>query len=235
MVDVSFLSAFSAGFLLFFSPCVLPLVPSYLTYLSGLSLEGNRFHLFALPIWPALFFVFGFSTVFIFLGLGVSFAGGWFLANKEGLTQIGGIFIVLMGIHFLHIFRIPFLDTTLHFSKSHGSETAEDLKKSVWKYMGATYGVGAAFALSWTPCISPVLATILVRAGSSGMLSTGAALLATFALGLSIPFLLAASMLGPFIQWLSHSKLNLKRVEQIMGVLLILTGLWFLNGAGSIL
>lgn len=221
-----------AGLLSFLSPCVLPLVPPYLCYLAGTSVselakageantgEGNaglRRH----ALVAALCFVFGFSVVFIALGAGASLIGGILRAYSHVLSQIAGLVIIAMGLHFLGLFRIGFL--------------AQEARLQVDRPAGplGAFLMGMAFAFGWTPCIGPVLAGVLAVAGSEGTVTRGAGLLAVYSAGLGVPFLLAAFMMGPFLRFLQRFRAHIGKVEKAMGVLLVLTGIAFLTGSLS--
>ena len=225
-LNVSIEAALLAGVISFLSPCVLPLVPPYLCFITGASLDElsepealsgvqQRRALLA-----ALMFVLGFSTVFILLGASASAAGQLLRAHLGLLAQIAGIFIIVMGLNFLGVFRLAFLSREARYH--HHSEPAG--------LIGA-YGIGLAFAFGWTPCIGPVLAAILSIAASEQDVLKGAGLLAVYSLGLGIPFLLAAAGVGTFLKFLGRFRYHLGKVERVMGVLLVLTGVMFLTGS----
>ena len=225
-LNVSIEAALLAGVISFLSPCVLPLVPPYLCFITGASLDElsepeavsgvqQRRALLA-----ALMFVLGFSTVFILLGASASAAGQLLRAHLGLLAQIAGIFIIVMGLNFLGVFKLAFLSREARYH--HHSEPAG--------LIGA-YGIGLAFAFGWTPCIGPVLAAILSIAASEQDVLKGAGLLAVYSLGLGIPFLLAAAGVGTFLKFLGRFRYHLGKVEQVMGVLLVLTGVMFLTGS----
>ena len=225
-LDVSIGAALLAGTISFLSPCVLPLVPPYLCYISGLSLDDlageevvvERRHR-ARVLLAALCFVLGFTTVFVLLGAGASAAGQFLRSYMPILTQVAGIAIIIMGLSFLGLFRLAFLsrDTRYH----HQGEGVTLL---------GSYGIGLAFAFGWTPCIGPVLAAILSIAASEQDVAKGAGLLAVYSLGLGIPFLLAAAGIGSFIVFQHRFRKHLLTVERVMGVLLVITGIMFLTG-----
>ena len=218
----SLLTAFIGGLLSFLSPCVLPLVPPYLCFITGASLDdltdeamiSRRRTLLA-----ALAFVLGFATVFVLLGATASAAGQFVRDYLPILAKIAGVFIILMGVHFLGLFRFALLNR----EKRYHQETRPA------GLIGA-YAVGLAFAFGWTPCIGPVLATILAVAASEDSVGRGAFLLAVYSLGLGVPFLLAALAVGRFLAFLKRFAKHLDVVEKAMGVLLILAGLAFLTG-----
>ena len=225
-LDVSVGAALFAGALSFLSPCVLPLVPPYLCFITGASLDqltdgsGQTRIQRQRTLLAAFMFVLGFSTVFILLGASASYAGQLLRSHLPLLSQIAGAFIILMGLHFLGVFRLAFLNREARY---HSETRPAGL-------LGA-YAVGLAFAFGWTPCIGPILAMILTLAASEQDLARGAGLLAVYSAGLGIPFMLAAAGVGTVLGFLSRFRKHLHRVEQAMGVLLIVTGILFLTGA----
>ena len=224
-LTVSVQAALLAGIISFLSPCVLPLVPSYLCFITGASLDelsnedGTSGAQQRRALIAALMFVLGFSTVFVTLGASASVAGQLLREYLGVLSQIAGVFIILMGLHFLGVFKLAFLhrEARYHHPRPVG-------------LLGA-YGIGLAFAFGWTPCIGPVLATILTIAASEQDVARGAGLLAIYSLGLGIPFLLAAAGVGTFLGFLRKFKRHLGTVERVMGGLLVLTGIMFLTGS----
>lgn len=226
-LDVSIGAAVLAGVLSFLSPCVLPLVPPYLCYISGVSLENltstdnpNMGAHRLTVLLTGLVFVLGFSTVFVLLGATASAAGQVLRANLPLLAQAAGVFIIIMGLHFIGLFKIGFLSREARYH--HQGESVG--------FVGA-YLIGVAFALGWTPCIGPVLMAILSIAGASDSVARGMALLSFYSLGLGIPFLLAAMSLDTFIGFSRRFRRHLATVEKVMGVLLVITGLMFLTGS----
>jgi cytochrome c-type biogenesis protein len=226
-IDVGYLSAVGAGAISFLSPCVLPLVPPYLCYMAGVSVDdfrgegakaedrGTRLAL----IGASAAFVLGFSTVFVALGAGASTIGGLLRAWQQELAVAAGLLIILMGLNFLGVIRIPLLSREARFQS--GGKPASGI---------AAYLMGLAFAFGWTPCIGPVLGPILTLAGGRDTVGEGAALLAAYSLGLGIPFLVAALFSGAFMRFLSRFRVHLGRVEKVMGVFLVLAGILFLTG-----
>jgi len=222
--DVTYFAALIAGLVSFLSPCVLPLVPPYLVFLAGTSLE--RFadkepepQVRRDTVAAAALFVLGFSTVFVALGASASVVGSLVRAYSGPLATIAGIVIIVMGLHFLGITPIALLhrQKRLEVSKPVG----------LW----GAYVIGLAFAFGWTPCIGPILAVILAIAASEQTVTTGASLLAVYSLGLGIPFIVAAFAIEPFAAFLARFKKHLARVEHVMGALLVLTGVAFLTGS----
>lgn len=222
MADVSIPIAVAAGLLSFLSPCVLPLVPPYLTYLAGSTLdelaEGARPQVRRRTLFAAMLFVLGFSTVFVALGAGASVLGGALRQHMQILSVVAGLAIMAMGLHFLGVLRIGLLYREARFQAG-GSGSL----------LGA-YVMGLAFAFGWTPCIGPVLGSILAVAGSGETLSRGALLLGAYSAGLGLPFLAAAFAMGPFIAFLRRFRAHLRTVERTMGAALVLTGIAFLTG-----
>ncbi len=225
-LNVPLQAAVVAGAISFLSPCVLPLVPSYLCFITGASLdelsagEGASTARQRRAFVAAVFFVLGFSTVFVALGASASLAGQLLREHLGLLAQIAGVFIIIMGLHFIGLFKIGWLNREARY---HARAKPVGL-------LGA-YGIGLAFAFGWTPCIGPVLATILTIAASQQDVARGAGLLAVYSLGLGLPFLLAAAGVGTFLGFLGKFSNHIHRVEQAMGVLLVLTGLMFLTGS----
>src|ERR1700710_1319420 len=224
--DVSIPAACVAGIISFLSPCVLPLVPPYLIYLTGATIEhvatGEQAAASKRAVMlSALLFVLGFSTVFVALGASASVIGGLIRAWSAQLSILAGIVIMVMGLHFLGLTRIAFLmrEGRLSIPKPVG--------------LGGAYVMGLAFAFGWTPCIGPILAAILSVAASEATGTKGAGLLAVYSAGLGIPFLLAAFMIEQFSSLLARLKRHLASVERAMGVLLVLTGIVFLTGSMS--
>jgi len=228
IIDASLLPAMFvallAGLLSFLSPCVLPIVPPYLAYMSGISMQEmtdtdtrkNK------AIIPALFFVMGLSTVFLFLGFTASVFGTFFLRNQELFAQVSGVVVIVFGLHFLGLFRIPILDREARLDAGDRGGTA----------FGA-YVLGLAFAFGWTPCIGPQLGAILSLAASEASLARGTALLAVYAAGLGIPFLLVAVFVQRSMGLMNRMKRHMKIIERGMGLLLVLVGLALLTGAFS--
>ena len=223
--DVTIWAAFFAGILSFLSPCVLPLVPPYLCFITGQSLEdlsgdaGDRKALRREVMLSGLAFVFGFATVFTALGATASYMGQLLREHMVLLSQVAGGVIILMGLHFLGVFKFAWLNARAQYQ--------HEVKPSG---LIGSYVVGLAFAFGWTPCIGPVLAAILAVAASEAQASQGAMLLAIYSAGLGVPFLISAFMVDGFLQFLSRFRRHLGLVEKITGGLLILTGIAFLTG-----
>ncbi len=224
--DIGFAGAFIAGLLSFLSPCVLPLVPPYLCFIGGVSLSqmtgedgpppGANKRVFM----AALFFVIGFSLVFILFGATASFLGQLLADNMLWISRFAGVLIIIMGVHFLGIVKIPLLYREARFQ---GPAKPVGL-------IGA-FLMGLAFAFGWTPCVGPVLAAILMMAGSEDSITHGTLLLASYAAGIGIPFLIAALGIGPFLRIMPGVRKHMGTVEKVIGVFLILTGVLFLTGS----
>lgn len=226
-IDIGYLSALGAGALSFLSPCVLPLVPPYLCYMAGVSVEDFRSAqkpaagaspriVLALT---ACAFALGFSTVFVALGAGASTIGRLLRVWQEPLAIAAGLLIIAMGLNFLGILKIPLLSREARFQARGRPASAT-----------AAYVMGLAFAFGWTPCIGHVLGPILTLAGGRQTVGEGALLLAVYSIGLGIPFLIAAFFSGAFMTFLARFRVHLGRVEKAIGALLVVAGILFLMG-----
>jgi len=215
--------ALMAGVLSFLSPCVLPIVPPYLAYMGGISMGDMRAGGARRKVLlPALFFVLGLSTVFLFLGFTASAFGTFFLQYQDVFSKISGAVVIVFGLHFLGVFRIPLLDREARLDAGDKGGSA----------FGA-YLLGLAFAFGWTPCIGPQLGAILSMAASEASLTRGTTLLGVYAIGLGLPFLLAALFIDRAIGVMTRLKRHMKMIERAMGLLLIVVGLALLTGAFS--
>ncbi|MGK8235764.1 MULTISPECIES: cytochrome c biogenesis CcdA family protein [Roseovarius] len=216
--------ALAAGIISFLSPCVLPIVPPYLAYMSGVSLndlsESGQSR--ARAVVPALFFVLGLSTVFIFLGFTASAIGTVFLQYQSYFNTVAGILVMIFGAHFVGVYRIKFLDR----------EARLDAGDRGGSSFGA-YILGLAFAFGWTPCIGPQLGAILSLAASEGSVARGTMLLAIYAIGLGVPFLLVAAFLPRLQGLMGWMKRHMEQIERVMGLLLWTIGLLMLTGGFS--
>ena len=243
MLDVTFGAAFLAGLLSFVSPCVLPIVPPYLCYLAGVSFDqlqdeevapgtGRRI------LFSAIAFVLGFATVFIALGATASVVGQTIARHFDTMAVIAGLVIAAMGLHFLGVIRIGFLYR----------EARVNVENKPAGLLGA-YVMGLAFAFGWTPCVGPVLAAILFVAGSADTAFRGAMLLAVYALGIGLPFILAAAFAARFLgtppmnilqlderaEWAARFRKHMGTVEKVMGGALVFTGVLFMTGQMSVI
>ena len=226
VADLSYPTAVLGGALSFLSPCVLPLVPPYLWYMAGVSADDLKSGPavattgYARLIGSSVIFVLGFSTVFVALGAGASSIGLFLRQNLDWLGMVAGIAIIVMGLNFLGVFKLSFLSREARMQ-------APDRPRSL---LGA-YLMGLAFAFGWTPCIGPILATILTLAASQESLGYGVALLTTYSLGLGIPFIAAALGVRAFLAFSSSFRKHLHKVEIAAGVLLVGTGVLMVLGS----
>ncbi|MEM6665619.1 MAG: cytochrome c biogenesis protein CcdA [Pseudomonadota bacterium] len=228
VADISFFAAFFAGLISFVSPCVLPLVPPYLCFLAGTTLdqltkeEGVDRAVRRRAVLAALAFVLGFSTVFILLGATASVLGQVLRQYMSWLEIIAGVLIIVMGLHFLGVFRIGLL-----FKEARIQTSGRPVG------LAGAYGMGLAFGFGWTPCIGPILAAILAVAASRETVNEGIVLLMIYSAGLGVPFLLAALGMGSFIKVMKRFRGQFHNVERAMGGLLVVTGVLFLTGMMS--
>jgi len=215
-----------AGLISFLSPCVLPLVPPYLVYLGGTSIEqmtdegGLDNTVWRRVVLASVFFVLGFTTVFVLLGAGASAFGQLLGLYKTELAMAAGVVIILFGLHFLGLLRIPLLYKEARYH--HQSAGAS---------LAGAYLIGLAFAFGWTPCVGPILATVLAVATREDSLAAGVKLLLAYSFGLGIPFILAAIAIRPFLGFMQRFRRHLGTVEKAMGALLVVTGLMFVTGS----
>ena len=222
-IDITHGGAVLGGLVSFLSPCVLPLVPPYLCYMAGVSLDqltGEAEERIArrTVLLSSLAFVLGFSTIFVSLGAAASAVGQLVRTHLDVLSIAGGVIIIVMGLHFLGLFRIPLLSRQLRLEGSSAAGPA------------GSYVMGLAFAFGWTPCIGPVLAAILAVAGTEATVARGAGLLAAYSAGLGIPFILAGLFAGPFMRFMRRFRAHLGTVEKVMGGMLVVTGILFITG-----
>ncbi|MDH5235013.1 MAG: cytochrome c biogenesis protein CcdA [Gemmatimonadota bacterium] len=204
--------AFSAGLLSFLSPCVLPLVPSYITFITGMTLEDLQQKRHE-TLLHALVFVCGFTLIFVALGAGATLFGQVMLRNRDLISRVGGALVILFGLYLLGVFNLGFLarDTRLHLSSK------------PLGYLG-TLMVGIAFGAGWSPCIGPILGAILTMAANEGDLRRGMVLLGAYSLGLAVPFLLAAVMVERFLAVFAKHRHRMIWVNRFAGVLLVFVG-----------
>lgn len=228
IIDASLLPAMTvallAGLVSFLSPCVLPIVPPYLAYMSGMTVSDMQApgEARARVTMAALFFVLGLSTIFVLLGFTASWLGTLFLQNQMLLARISGGVVILFGLHFLGVFRIAFLDREARIDAGDNGGSA----------FGA-YLLGLAFAFGWTPCIGPQLGAILSLAASEASVARGTTLLAVYAAGLGIPFLLSALFLTRAMGLMNRVKRHMGLIEKVMGLMLVSVGLALVTGAFS--
>lgn len=215
---VSFPAAFLAGLLSFLSPCVLPLIPAYFTFITGFSLEeltkDDSTGIRKKVVLATVFFVLGFSLVFILMGASASYLGGLFFNYKELIRIIGGILIILLGIHLTGIIRIRGLDF----------EKRIHMEKKPLHFLG-TFIIGMAFGAGWSPCIGPLLGSILIIAGNQETIGQGMLLLGIYSAGLAIPFVIMSIFINFLLIFIKKASKTLKYINAVAGVLLILVGL----------
>ncbi|WP_456388858.1 cytochrome c biogenesis CcdA family protein [Profundibacter sp.] len=214
--------ALTSGLISFLSPCVFPVVGPYLAYMGGITMSemaGTEGATRRRPIWAAAAFVLGLSTVFLFLGFTASLFGKFYLTNRDWFTIGAGVVVMIFGMHFLGIFRIGFLDR----------EARVDVGDKGGSVFGA-YVLGLAFAFGWTPCLGPILGTILGLAAQEGSVARGTLLLGCYAFGLGIPFLLVAAFFPSLSGLMNWMKRHTDQVEKVMGLLLWTVGLMMATG-----
>ena len=217
MFDITFAGAALAGLLSFFTPCVLPMVPFYLCYMAGLSMNELRGEDDIAPgaqkrlVVSAVFFALGVTTIFVLLGMGATALGQAFAQWRQPLSYVAAGILLLFGLHFLGILRIPLLYREARMESSAEPTTI----------IGA-YLMGLAFGFGWTPCVGPALAAILMVASGMGSLAEGALLLLVYGLGMTAPFIVAAFFARPFLNWIQSKRKYMGYVEKVMGGMLIL-------------
>lgn len=222
--NISVFVAFTAGLLSFLSPCILPLIPSYLAFITGVSLEEmsheeNLKKVRKIVIGNSLLFILGFSLVFISLGASATFLGRFLSENIRWMERIGGVIVIILGLHFAGVFKIAFLEREKKF---HFQE----------KPLGmlGTVVVGMAFGAGWTPCVGPILGAILAMAATTQSLIKGIILLAIYSIGLGLPFLLAGILINKFFEYFQSVRKYFRIITIAGGVLLVLIGMLLLTG-----
>ena len=222
MAEISYFYVVLAGLLSFLSPCVLPIVPGYLCFLAGTSLDkiasGEDASKERNVFYFALSFVFGFSTVFILLGASATLLSGLIYEYLDILRVVGGIIIIIFGIHFMQIIQLPFLNRDTRYQ-------IESYRPGIV----GSYVIGLSFAFGWTPCIGPILGSVLSIAASSDTVTYGIILLMLYSAGLGIPFLLAAYAINGFMRFLSKIRNYIRAIEIFTGVLLVIFGILILT------
>ena len=217
MGGVSIAAAFTAGLVSFLSPCVLPLVPGYISLVSGASVDemknGDSARVSAKVLLHSLLFILGFSVVFISLGATATWVGQTLASRMSLFYKIGGVVIILFGLHLTGIFKFGFLYKDKRFHSAGKPATA----------LGA-FVIGLAFAFGWTPCIGPILAAILGLAASQETIRAGIFLLALYSLGLAVPFLLTSLGINQFLKFYNRFRAHLAQVEVFSGLILIVLG-----------
>ena len=229
ITDLNILVAFTAGIFSFLSPCVLPLIPSYLSFVSGVSLEEMRAAEFQSRLrWRVAFhslaFIVGFSLVFVSLGVSASFLGSLFLSYRSFIRVLGGVFILLVGVYLMGLFRVPVLDRYVQFH----------LRDKPTGYFGSVL-VGITFAVAWTPCVGPILGAILTLAGTTAEPEGGTLLLASYAAGLAFPFFLSALAVNSFLQFSQMLRRYNQAVHAVGGILLVIVGILLITDYMTVL
>ncbi|CAF26250.1 cytochrome c biogenesis CcdA family protein [Bartonella quintana] len=227
IVEISTVGVFFAGALSFLSPCVLPLVPPYLCYMAGIGIDDFRSEKHKEKVFirlallsSVIAFVLGFTTVFVALGASASTIGKFIAYYREWFVLTAGIIIIIFGLNFLGLFKVAFLFREARF-QTHKTPAGP---------LGA-YVIGLAFAFGWTPCIGPILGPVITLAGTKETVGEGAILLGVYALGLGVPFVIAALFSSSFMRFLGAFCIHLGKVEKIIGIFLIVTGISFLTGS----
>ncbi|MBB5701305.1 cytochrome c-type biogenesis protein [Ochrobactrum daejeonense] len=220
MLEISYGGAVAAGLLSFLSPCILPMVPFYLSYMAGLSMQelregeqiaaGAQRRLFI----QAVAFALGVTTIFVLLGLGATALGHLFLQWKETLSWVAAAVLIVFGLHFLGVFRIGFL-----YREARMQSTANPTT------LAGAYLMGLAFGFGWTPCVGPALAAILMVASGMGDLWRGGLLLLAYGIGMTLPFVVAALFARPFLAFVGRHRALMGHVEKLMGLMLIIFGI----------
>ena len=224
-IDPTYGGALIAGLLSFLTPCILPMVPFYLSYMAGISMAELKGDGRIAPgaqrrlIVSAIFFAAGVTTIFMMLGMGATALGQAFRQWLEPLSYVAAAILVLFGLHFLGILRIPFLYR----------EARLDSKADPSTILGA-YVMGLAFGFGWTPCVGPALAAILMVASGMGEIYRGALLLMFYGIGMTAPFILAAFFARPFLAFMNRHRAKLGYVEKAMGVMLIIFAILIATG-----
>jgi cytochrome c-type biogenesis protein len=224
-LDVSYAGALAAGLVSFFSPCVLPLVPAYLCFLAGVSFQDLQ----ASAKGPATgrgrlvaragAFTLGFSTIFILLGATASVLGQALTRWFDSLSVVAGLALIVLGLHLMGLLRFGFLMR----------EARVETERRPAGLLGA-YGIGLAFGFGWTPCVGPVLAAILMLSAAADTVGHGTLLLAFYAAGMALPFVVAAAFAGPFLAWMARFRRHLGRAQSVTGAVLALTGALIASG-----
>ena len=213
---IELLVAFGAGLISFLSPCVLPLIPGYVSFISGQSLQ-EILKSKKINILPLILFCLGFSTVFIILGASASFLGQTLLQNSETLRIIAGVIIIVFSLQLIGLININFLNLEKRF----------EAKKS--KNILFPYTIGLAFGFGWTPCIGPILGSILALASIEETLSKAIILLGFYSIGLAIPFVLSGYLIQKFLLFSKNFKKNIHLISKTGGIILLLTGILILT------
>lgn len=225
MLEITLMGALVAGLLSFFTPCILPMVPFYLSYMGGLSMAELRGDGALAPgaqkrlLISALCFAGGVTTIFVLMGMGATAMGQLFGQYLEPLSYVAAAVLILFGLHFLGVLRIPLFYREARMDSQVDPST-----------VAGAYVMGLAFGFGWTPCVGPALASILMVASGMGDIWRGGVLLLVYGAGMTAPFVLAALFAKPFLGWMQRHRAAFARVEQVMGVMLILFGILIVTG-----
>lgn len=222
--NVSIIMALLAGLASFLSPCILPMIPSYLAFITGISLEElsqdqNLKKVRKSVITNSLFFILGFSILFIAMGASATFLGKFLSRNIRWLEIIGGSLVVILGLHFAGLFKIKFLDR----------EKKIHLNKKPLGLFG-TVLVGMAFGAGWTPCVGPILGSILTMAAATQDITKGIILLISYSIGLGIPFLIAGLLIHKFFEYFKTIQKYFRVITLVGGILLVIIGILLITG-----
>jgi len=222
--NISLLVAFTAGLISFLSPCVLPLIPSYMAFITGISLEEMAQHenlkkVRMTVISNSLFFILGFSSIFIAMGASATFIGTFLQDNIRWFEIIGGVVVIILGLHFAGVFKLKFLER----------ERKIHVKNKRLGLLG-TFAVGMAFGAGWTPCVGPILGSILTLAATTQNVGKGILLLVFYSLGLGLPFFLAGILIHKFFEYFKAIRKHFKIITAVGGVLLIIVGVLLISG-----
>jgi cytochrome c-type biogenesis protein len=222
--NISLFVAFTAGLISFLSPCVLPLIPSYMAFITGVSLEEMAEHenlkkVRMTVIWNSLFFILGFSSIFIAMGASATFIGTFLQDNIRWFEIFGGVVVIILGLHFAGVFKLKFLER----------ERKIHVKNKRLGLLG-TFAVGMAFGAGWTPCVGPILGSILTLAATTQNVGKGILLLVFYSLGLGLPFFLAGILIHKFFEYFKAIRKYFKIITAVGGVLLIIVGVLLISG-----
>lgn len=222
--NVSLFVALSAGFISFLTPCILPLIPSYLAFITGTSLEElqtevNLKKIRKKVIGNSLMFILGFSVIFIALGASATFIGTFLSDNIRWFEIVGGAVVIILGLHFAGVFKLKFLEREKKFH----------MQKKPLGYLG-TVLVGMAFGAGWTPCVGPILGAILTMAATTQDITKGIVLLVFYSIGLGIPFLISGIIIHKFFEYFKTVRKHFKIITAVGGVLLIIVGVLLISG-----
>ncbi|MDA9731539.1 cytochrome c biogenesis protein CcdA [Candidatus Pelagibacter sp.] len=209
---IELIIALGAGFISFLSPCVLPLIPGYISYISGSSLN-ELIEKKNVNIFPIILFTIGFSTVFIIFGAASTFLGKVLLQNSYELRIVAGLIIIILSLHIIGLINIKFLN----YEKRIQTNTSKNFFSPIL--------IGMAFAFGWTPCIGPILGSILILASTEESLARGILLLFSYSIGLAIPFILSGYLIQKFLIFSKNFKKNINKVSKIGGIILLITGI----------